>query len=110
MNKKSQYSDPELFTPAINVDYYDNICEYEAMTLPSTVTAPVKNAFSTDNETVVLSEQSIEQALHNFQEANKENKSDTRQKPVFQALREPVEKIKGSMEFFCKFKSYFFNF
>lgn len=37
MNKKSQFSDPDLFHPAKKVDYFDNICEYEvrpAKTLP----------------------------------------------------------------------------
>lgn len=29
MNKKSQFSDPELFHPAKKVDYFDNICDYE---------------------------------------------------------------------------------
>lgn len=28
INKKSQFSDPELFRAAKKVDYYDNICEY----------------------------------------------------------------------------------
>lgn len=28
LNKKSQFSYPELFKPSANVDYYDNICEY----------------------------------------------------------------------------------
>lgn len=29
INKKSQFSDPDLFHPTKRVDYFDNVCEYE---------------------------------------------------------------------------------
>lgn len=96
MNKKSQFSDPDLFKAASNVDYYDNICDYEPGTLPSKEQLkPAKNAFATDDESMLSTEESIEQALINFREESLESSSEKQQKPVFDA-HEPVEKVKGS--------------
>lgn len=30
LNRKSQFSDPELFKSQPRVDYFDNVCDYEA--------------------------------------------------------------------------------
>ncbi|KAE9554658.1 hypothetical protein FO519_002145 [Halicephalobus sp. NKZ332] len=102
LNKKSQFSDPDLFRSASNVDYYDNLCEYEPGTLPTKEQLkPAKNAFATDDESFLSAGESIEQALINFREESLESSSEKQQKPVFQA-REPVEKVKGTLETECR--------
>uniref|UniRef100_A0A914YZB3 PAN domain protein n=1 Tax=Panagrolaimus superbus TaxID=310955 RepID=A0A914YZB3_9BILA len=102
LNKKSQYSDPEIFVPAINVDYFDNICEYLPNSLPTTIGEAPRNVFSLDTESVQTDDKSIEEALYTFKEADDKNQSETRLKPVFQPLREPIEKVKGTLATECR--------
>uniref|UniRef100_A0AC34RIN7 Uncharacterized protein n=1 Tax=Panagrolaimus sp. JU765 TaxID=591449 RepID=A0AC34RIN7_9BILA len=101
LNKKSQFSDPDLFKSDQNVDYYDNICDYEPGTLASLEkVAPAKNAFAMDDETFLSTGGSIDQALVNFREESLESSAEKRQKPVFQAA--PAEKVKGTLETECR--------
>uniref|UniRef100_A0A7E4ZV77 PAN domain protein n=1 Tax=Panagrellus redivivus TaxID=6233 RepID=A0A7E4ZV77_PANRE len=106
LNKKSKFSNPELFRPATNVDYFDNICDYEPGTLPS-LDAPAKNAFSTD-ESFMSTGPNLEQALMQF-EGQQKATSSFPILPSNEPVHVLVEKVKGTLETECRLDGIIIN-
>uniref|UniRef100_A0A914BYX6 Uncharacterized protein n=1 Tax=Acrobeloides nanus TaxID=290746 RepID=A0A914BYX6_9BILA len=112
LNKKSQFSYPELFKPSPNVDYYDNICEYvpgtltksESISKPDEPQASFDVKTSNDAKILILDKLNKDANQSEQLEPWKNsigNPPQQQSSTIFQEPQQP-EKIKGTLETECK--------
>lgn len=94
LNQKSQFSDPELFKPAKNVDYFDNVCDYEPGSLTQVMESAANFDVRTSDEKNVLSLEKFPKNSTDTLELFKETSSEKNLPRVFKEPNQP-EKVKG---------------